>query len=65
MGWSDDKVIKEIESVANDPNSARSAQPNGRIRVEGTRDGITIRVIIDPDGASIRAAHPIKLPSQP
>jgi len=58
--WSDDKIIEEVESVANDPASRRTIQPNGRIRIEGTRDGVDIRVIIDADGASIRTAHPIK-----
>ncbi len=62
IGWSDDKVIEEIESVANDPSSVRSLQPNGRIRAEGTRDGTAIRVIIDRDGKSVWTAHPVKLP---
>jgi len=57
--WSDDKIIGELESVANDPASNRSLQPNGRTRVEGTRDGVDIRVIVDPDGTSIRTGHPI------
>lgn len=57
--WSDDKIIEEVESVANDPASRRTVQPNGRSRVEGTRDGVDIRVIIDTDGVSIRTAHPI------
>ena len=57
--WSDDKIIGEIESVANDPASSRTVQPNGRTRVEGIRDGVDIRVIVDPDGTSIRTAHPI------
>jgi hypothetical protein len=57
--WSDNKIINEIESVANDPASSRTVQPNGRTRVEGTREGVDIRVIVDPDGASIRTAHPV------
>ena len=57
--WSDGKIIEEVESVANDPASRRTVQPNGRLRVEGTRDGVDIRVIIDIDGTSIRTAHPI------
>lgn len=57
--WSDDKIIEEVESVANDPASRRTVQPNGRVRVEGIRDGVDIRVIIDADGTSIRTAHPI------
>jgi hypothetical protein len=57
--WSDDKIIETVESIANDLTSRRTLQPNGRIRVEGTRDGIDIRVIIDVDGVSVRTAHPI------
>ena len=64
-GWSDDKIIREIESVANDPASTRTVQPNGRIRVEGIRDGVGIRVIIDADGTTIRTAHPINTPRHP
>jgi hypothetical protein len=64
-GWSDDKIIREIESVANDPASTRTVQPNGRIRVEGIRDGLGIRVIIDANGTTIRTAHPINTPRHP
>jgi hypothetical protein len=63
--WSDDKVIEEVKSVANDPASARTLQPNGRLKVEGSRDGIDIRVIINPDGKTIRTAHPINTPRNP
>jgi hypothetical protein len=56
--WSDDKIIEQLLSVANDPASVRTVQPNGRIRVEETRDGVDIRVILDTDGTSIRTAHP-------
>jgi hypothetical protein len=57
--WSDDKIIEEVESIANDPSASRTVQPNGRTRVEGTREGVDIRVIVDPDGVSIRTAHPV------
>ena len=60
--WSDDKIVREVESVANDSASIRTVQPNGRIRVEGVRDGVAVRVIIDADGTSIRTAHPINMP---
>jgi Bacterial EndoU nuclease len=63
--WSDDKVIAEIESIANDPTSRRSLQPNGRMRVEGMREGIMIRVIINTDGTSIWTAHPTNRPRNP
>ncbi len=57
--WADDKIIDEVESIANDPAASRTVQPNGRTRVEGIRDGVAIRVIVDPDGASIWTAHPL------
>jgi hypothetical protein len=64
-GWSDDKIITEIENVANDPASTRIVQPNGRTRVEGSRDGVDIRVIINPDRVTIRTAHPANMPINP
>ncbi len=64
-GWSDEKIIGEIESVANDLTSCRTVQPNGRIRIEGTRDGVDIRVIVDADGVTIRTAHPTNMPRNP
>ncbi|WP_288006928.1 EndoU domain-containing protein, partial [Acidiphilium sp.] len=57
--WSDSKIKDNIESVANDPTSSETVQPNGRIRVEGIRDGIKIRVILDASGKNIITAHPI------
>jgi len=63
-GWSDDKIVKEIESIANDPASTRTLQQNGRTTVEGTRDGVGIRVIVNPD-TSIRTAHPTNTPRNP
>jgi hypothetical protein len=56
---------EEIESVANDPASTRTVQPNGRVRAEGIRDGVGIRVIIDANGMTIRTAHPINTPRHP
>ena len=61
-GWSDDKIIREIESVANDPACARTIQKNGRIRVEGTRDRVDITVIVLANGETIQTAHPTNLP---
>ncbi|MBN9560049.1 MAG: EndoU domain-containing protein [Alphaproteobacteria bacterium] len=65
VGWSDDKIINAIETVANDPAAIRTLQPNGRLRVEGTSGGIDIRVIIDRDGKSIWTAHPVNMPRNP
>ena len=57
--WFDDRIIEEIEDVANDPRSNRKTQNNGRVRVEGMRDRVYIRVIIRPGDNSIVTAHPI------
>ncbi|WP_161708704.1 EndoU domain-containing protein [Pannonibacter tanglangensis] len=45
--WSDDKIRGEISDVATDPKSNRTTQPNGRIKVEVTHDGIDITVIVE------------------
>lgn len=63
--WSDDKVIKEIESVANDDRLKPILQDNGRTSITGTRDGIEIKVIVDPDGANVRTAFPTNTPRNP
>ncbi len=39
-----------ISDVATDPNSVSSAGRGGRTVVEGTRDGVDIKVIIGKDG---------------
>ena len=56
--WSDEKTIEAIMAVANDPQSTRSLRDNGRTAVEGTRDGIDIKVIIGADRRSILTAYP-------
>jgi hypothetical protein len=63
--WSDDKIIAEIESVANDPTSIRTVESRGRIMVEGTRDGIEIRVILEADGSTIVTGFPTNVPRNP
>ncbi|MBL8510501.1 MAG: EndoU domain-containing protein, partial [Betaproteobacteria bacterium] len=52
-GWSDDKVIHVISDIATDPNAVRSAGRGGRTVVEGTREGINVRVILGRDGEII------------
>jgi hypothetical protein len=63
--WSDDKIINEIESVANDPASTRDIDRRGRIKVDGIRDGVDIRVVIEPDGVTIVTGFPNNLPRNP
>jgi len=59
QSWDDTKIRVALLAVANDAASSRSIQPNGKIRLEGTRDGIRIRVIVDPTINAVVTAHPI------
>lgn len=64
-GWSDDQVINAVKDVANDPESSRRVQENGRIAVTGTRDGVEIEVIIEPDKKTVVTGYPTNLPRNP
>jgi RHS repeat-associated protein len=57
--WSDEKILDNVKGVANDPASSREKQGNGRIRVEGERDGVRIRVIVNPKNNGVVTAHPL------
>ena len=61
-GWSDDKIVGEVESVANDPVSTRIVRPDGRTVVEGTRDGVNIRVIVSRDHVTVVTGRPTNMP---
>ena len=61
-GWSDDQVINAIKDVGNDPGSSRRVQPNDRIAVTGTREGVGIEVIIEPDKTTVVTGYPTNLP---
>jgi hypothetical protein len=66
-GWSDDKIIKAILDVARDPASTVRPGGAGRRLVEGTRDGVDIRVVIEPvsKGGRIVTGFPLNLPRNP
>lgn len=61
-GRSDGRIIHEISDVATDPASAVVRQ--GSI-VTGTRDGVTIRVVIDNSTGEIITGYPTNLPRNP
>ena len=63
--WSEDRIIDEIESVANDPTSSRRTGRRQRTIIEGTRDGVDIRLLIEPDGTTIVTGHPTNLQANP
>ena len=60
--WSDDKIINQIEAVANDPSSSRTPGRNGVAIVRGSRDGIDM--IVSKDG-SIVTGYPTNVPRNP
>ncbi|WP_419183231.1 DUF637 domain-containing protein [Ralstonia solanacearum] len=65
--WSDEKIKGEISDVATDPSSVRTPQSNGRIKVQGTRDGIDITVIVESPsrGGRIVTGFPTNTPRNP
>jgi RHS repeat-associated protein len=65
--WSDDKIKGEVSDVATDPGSARATQPNGRTKVQGTRDGVDITVVVEPNsrGGRIVTGFPTNTPRNP
>jgi hypothetical protein len=64
-GWSDDKIMEQIKSVGDDPASSRRVDTDGRIIIEGTREGIDIRVVVESDGVTVRSAYPTNTPRNP
>lgn len=64
QGWSDDRIMHEISDVATDPASIRSSGRGGRTVVEGTRDGVRIKVILEKDG-SLVTGFPTNTPVNP
>lgn len=68
--WSDNQTLEYISDVVKDPNSQwtqKATLPGKLIRweVDGTRDGINIKVIVEPDGEGIITAYPTNVPKNP
>jgi RHS repeat-associated protein len=64
-GWSDEKILNAISDVATDPNSTRMVSRGGRTVVEGVREGVSIRVVVEADGSRIVTGYPINVPRNP
>lgn len=68
--WSDSKILREVESVASDPNSKTfMGKWNSPYRI-GVRDGVEIRVDFYPNGhpqygGQISTGYPINTPANP
>jgi RHS repeat-associated protein len=64
--WSDEKILGEISDVATDPKSQRSPGRGGREVVRGTREGVDIEVITEPNkGGRIVTGYPTNTPPNP
>ena len=63
-GWTDDKIIAAIETVANTaanyPNGKfpQAKGPKSRYVAEATVDGVAIKVVVEPLGQGIITGHP-------
>lgn len=67
QNWSADRVMHEISDVATDPLSSFITGRGGRTVVNGTRDGIDIRVILGSqrEGGGIITGFPTNVPRNP
>ena len=65
--WSADRVMHEISDVATDPLSSFVTGRGGRTVVNGTRDGVDIRVILGSqrEGGGIITGFPTNVPRNP
>ncbi len=65
--WSGTKIMNAVSDIATDPSIPETVQANGRIVKNGTRDGIDIRVVIEPasKGGGIVTAFPTNVPRNP
>jgi len=59
--WDDDKIIAMTMEVAVTPDAPPERQDNDRWQCRGTRDGVEILVVVDPDGG-VRTARPVDGP---
>ncbi|MBB5907362.1 hypothetical protein BKA25_001678 [Actinoalloteichus hymeniacidonis] len=50
-----DRIVENILDIARNPDEPPFLQDNGNWNAQGTRDGVTVEVIIDPDGNIVTA----------
>ena len=63
--WTDEQAMDYIRDVVKDSRLDWFQQRDGRWRVEGIRDRITIRVIVERNGSDIVTAFPVGIPRNP
>ncbi|MDN7799811.1 EndoU domain-containing protein [Burkholderia vietnamiensis] len=67
QSWSPSQIMNDVSDIATDPAIPETVQSNGRIVKDGTRDGINIRVVIEPasKGGGIVTAFPTNVQRNP
>jgi Bacterial EndoU nuclease len=75
--WSDEQTMNYISEVIQDPNSIWFQQDGTagakytkkgkpvKWQIDGTRDSVNIRVIVEPDGRGVITAFPTNIPPNP
>lgn len=68
-GWDDQRIIHQVSDIATDPALIRRVDNRGTPFVEGTRDGLDIKVIFFPDNharaGQISSAFPLNVTVNP
>ena len=72
LALSEEKILRNVSDIATDPKLTwvqqtgvkgslytKKGEP-ARFKVEGVRDGVKIRVIVEPAGSGVITAFPIK-----
>lgn len=63
--WNDDKVINNIEDIISDKNSKIVIEEWGILQVFWTREGIDIKIVVDPKTERVITAFPLNTPRNP
>ena len=67
--WDDQRIIHQVSDIATDPSLVRQVDNRGTPFVDGTRDGLNIRVTFFPDNhpraGQISSAYPTNVPANP
>jgi hypothetical protein len=64
--WSSEQIMNSISDIATEPAAWEDAvQQGSRTVLNGTRDGVDIRVIVDSNTGEIITGYPLNLPRNP
>ena len=65
--WSKDRILREINEIAQDQTIIGKTQSNGRIVKDKIIDGVNVRVVVEPavKGGKVVTSFPTNLPINP